>query len=77
MVIVDAVFLAFAEVLFPDRIKLCVNDDTVSIIILPYFLNSGRHVVEDIPDADILIAPIFGASHLMMNIIISSADTAK
>ena len=86
--IVNVAFLELAEVLIPDGIKLCVNDGATSIIVLPYFLNSGRHVVEDIPnivssaaaqypDIDIIIAPHLGVSHLMMDLIIASADTAK
>jgi len=86
--IVNAAFLELAEVLIPDGIKQCVNDGATSIIVLPYFLNSGRHVVEDIPnivsstaaqhpDIDIKIAPHLGASNLMMDFLIASADTAR
>lgn len=86
--IVNAAFLELAEVLIPDGIKQCVNDGATSIIVLPYFLNSGRHVVEDIPnivsntadqhpDIVIKIAPHLGASDLMMDLLIASADTAE
>ena len=86
--IVNAAFLELAEVLIPDGIKQCVNDGATSIIVLPYFLNSGRHVVEDIPnivsntadqhpDIVIKIAPHLGASDLMMELLIASADTAE
>jgi len=86
--IVNAAFLELAEVLIPDGIKQCVNDGATSIIVLPYFLNSGRHVVEDIPnivsstaaqypDIEIKIAPHLGASNLMMDLLIASADAGK
>jgi len=86
--IVNAAFLELAEVLIPDGIKQCVNDGATSIIVLPYFSNSGRHVVEDIPnivsntadqhpDIVIKIAPHLGASDLMMDLLIASADTAE
>ena len=86
--IVNAAFLELAKVLIPDGIKQCVNDGATSIIILPYFLNSGRHVVEDIPnivssvadqypDINITIAPHLGASSLMMDLLIASADAAR
>ena len=86
--IVNAAFLEFAEVLIPDGIKKCVNEGASSIIVLPYFLNSGSHVVKDIPDIvnetigqypeiKISIAPHLGASSLMIDLLISSADTAK
>lgn len=86
--IVHAGFLELAEPLIPDGIKLCVDDGATSIIVLPYFLNSGRHVIEDIPNivndtrqeypkVEITIAPHLGASHLMMDLLISSANSVK
>ena len=86
--IVNAAFLEVAEVLIPDGIKQCVTEGATSIIVLPYFLNSGRHVVEDIPNiinecigqyphTNISLAPHLGASPLIMDLLISSADTAK
>ena len=86
--IVNAAFLELAEVLIPDGIKQCVDEGASSIIVLPYFLNSGRHVVEDIPnivndckvnypDTIISIASHLGASSLMMDLLIDSAEKAK
>lgn len=85
--IIHAAFLELAETLIPDGIKQCVDDGANEIIVLPYFLNSGRHVVEDIPeivnqtkqyypDVEIKIAPHLGASELMMDLLISSANAA-
>jgi sirohydrochlorin ferrochelatase len=84
--IVHAGFLELADVLIPDGIKKCVDDGASSIIVLPYFLNSGRHVVEDVPgivdetrpkyqQIDIRVAPHLGASELMMDLLISSANS--
>ena len=86
--IVHAGFLELAEVLIPDGIKKCVEDGATEIIVLPYFLNSGRHVVEDIPnivndtrpkfpEVDIKLAQHLGASDLMMDLLISSANSAR
>ena len=86
--IVNAAFLELAEVLIPDGIKQCVDEGASSIIVLPYFLNSGRHVVEDIPnivndckvnypDTIISIASHLGASSLMIDLLMASAETAK
>ena len=83
--IVNPAFLELAEVLIPDGIKQCVNDGATSIIVLPYFLNSGRHVVEDIPeivnaekesypDVSIKISSHLGASEMMMDVLISTAN---
>lgn len=86
--IIHAGFLELAETLIPDGIKNCVNDGATSIVVLPYFLNSGRHVVEDIPeiveetradypDVDIKIAQHLGASDLMMDLLITSANATN
>lgn len=82
--IVHAGFLELADVLIPDGLKKCADDGASSIIVLPYFLNSGRHVIEDVPGIvedtrpqyphiKIKIAPHVGASELMMDLLISSA----
>ena len=86
--IVNAAFLELADVLIPDGIKQCVSEGATSITVLPYFLNSGRHVVEDIPniindcitlypDTNITLAPHLGASPLMMDLLTASADTPQ
>lgn len=86
--IIHAGFLELAETLIPDGIKKCADDGASSIIVLPYFLNSGRHVVEDIPnivelsrpdypDINIKVAQHLGASELMMDLLISSANSTR
>jgi len=86
--IIHAGFLELAETLIPDGIKQCIDDGATSIIVLPYFLNSGRHVVEDIPtivnetqphypDVDIKIAPHLGDSPLMLELLVTSANTIQ
>ena len=84
--IINAAFLELSAPLIPDGIKLCVDDGATSIVVLPYFLNSGRHVIEDIPsminetralypDIEINVAPHIGASLLIMDLLIASANT--
>lgn len=86
--IIHAGFLELAETLIPDGIRKCVDDGATSIVVLPYFLNSGRHVIEDIPeivdetktsypDTDIKVASHLGASELMMDLLISTANSAS
>ena len=86
--IIHAGFLELAETLIPEGIKKCVDDGATSIVVLPYFLNSGRHVIEDIPnivnntkslypDVEIKIAAHLGASEMMIDLLINSANTAK
>ena len=83
--IIHAGFLELSDVLIPDGIKKCIDDGATEVIVLPYFLNSGRHVVEDIPNIvnetisqhpgiDIKIAQHLGASELMMDLLITSAN---
>lgn len=85
--IIHAAFLELAEPLIPDGIKKCIDEGATSVIVLPYFLNSGRHVVEDIPGivddtkphypgVDIKIAPHLGASDLMMDLLKTTANSA-
>tara|TARA_R110001583_G_scaffold130834_1_gene282550 strand:+ start:45984 stop:46352 length:369 start_codon:yes stop_codon:yes gene_type:complete len=86
--IIHAGFLELAEPLIPDGIKKCIDNGATSIVVLPYFLNSGRHVIEDIPNIvndakkaypmiDIKIASHLGASHLMMELLITSANATE
>jgi len=86
--IIHAGFLEFAEPLIPDGIKKCIDDGASSIIVLPYFLNSGHHVIEDIPnivndtkarypDIEIKIATHLGASPLMGDLLITAANATK
>lgn len=86
--IIKSAFLELADILIPDGIERCIADGATSITVLPYFLNSGRHVIEDIPniicmckvqhpDVDISLAPHLGASHVMVDLLISSAVNAR
>ncbi|MCW8986580.1 MAG: CbiX/SirB N-terminal domain-containing protein [Gammaproteobacteria bacterium] len=86
--IIHAAFLELADPLIPDGIKMCVDDGASSVTVLPYFLNSGRHVIEDIPnivndtkqnypDINIKISSHLGASALMMDLLISTAHSAE
>ena len=86
--IIHAGFLEFALPLIPDAIKKCADDGATSIIVLPYFLNSGRHVIEDIPtivndtendypNVEIKIAPHLGNSSLMIDLLITTANATK
>lgn len=86
--IIHAAFLELAHPLIPEGIKKCVDEGATSIVVLPYFLNSGRHVIDDIPnlvkatktnypDIEIKIAAHLGASQMMMTLLINSANSCK
>jgi len=80
----DIVRTAFLEISSPsiqEGINLCVQAGATSIMVLPYFLNSGRHVTNDIPQiiknarenypgVTIEITPHLGASDLMSQLLI-------
>ncbi|MCW9024595.1 MAG: CbiX/SirB N-terminal domain-containing protein [Gammaproteobacteria bacterium] len=85
--IIHAGFLELADPLIPAGIQQCIQDGATSITVLPYFLNSGRHVVEDIPDIvsnsqkaypdiDIRISSHLGASDVMIDLIIGLASSS-
>ncbi len=46
---VKAAFLELAEPSIPDGIQQCIDEGAKEVIVFPYFLSAGRHVVEDIP----------------------------
>ena len=86
--IVHTGFLELASPSMPDGIERCINDGASRITVLPYFLNSGRHVVDDVPEivdaasqrhpsVDIVVAPHLGASPLMVELLIESAQSVS
>ncbi len=82
--IVDCAFLELAEPSIPDGIQQCIQQGANEVIVLPYFLSAGRHVVEDIPnevaqaqqqnpDVCIHIAPYLGSIDAMARIMATIA----
>jgi sirohydrochlorin ferrochelatase len=53
---VAAAFLEIAEPSIPDGLERCVQLGASEVVIFPYFLAAGRHVVDDIPDEAAKIA---------------------
>jgi len=82
--IIEAAFLELADTLIPDGIENCARRGATEIIVLPYFLNSGKHVTRDIPevitaikpqypDINILLTQHIGASPVMLELILETA----
>ena len=46
--IVEACFLEIAEPSITQGIEICVQKGASEVLIMPYFLAAGRHVIEDI-----------------------------
>ena len=52
---VATAFLELAEPSIPDGLEACIQRGASEVLVFPYFLAAGRHVVEDIPAE---IAPV-------------------
>lgn len=83
--LVKAAFLELAEPSIPEGIEACAKAGATKVTVLPYFLNSGRHVTEDIPhevaeakkqvpNIEIKVVPHIGASDSMIDLLIHSAS---
>jgi sirohydrochlorin ferrochelatase len=79
--IIHAAFLDMAQPTIPEGIDACVREGASSITLLPYFLNSGRHVIRDIPAivaqtmqrhpcVSLRIGPHLGESGLMKELLV-------
>ncbi len=84
--IVEAAFLEIADKLIPDGIEQCAKAGATEITVLPYFLNSGKHVTQDIPEVIIAIKPQYpditieltshiGASSIMADLVLQTAHS--
>ena len=82
---VSAAFLEIAEPSIPQGLEACIQRGATEVIVFPYFLAAGRHVVEDIPaeiapvvnrypDITVQIAPHLGFSTRLPDIILEIAD---
>ncbi len=79
---VRAAFLELAEPLIPQGIEQCIAEGAEEVVVLPYFLSAGRHVVEDIPaeaakaevgTARVRIAPYLGSAEGLEGVLLSLA----
>lgn len=80
---VHAAFLELAEPLIPEGVQCCLDNGMEEVVVLPYFLSAGRHVVEDIPaevakvdnsiGAEVRIAPYLGAASGLTAILLEQA----
>lgn len=84
---VRAGFLECKDPTIPDAIDQCVADGAASIICVPYFLHTGNHVCEDLPDllvaararhpgVEFLLAPFIGRSSRLTELLARRASEA-
>jgi sirohydrochlorin ferrochelatase len=82
--LITPAFLELAAPLIPAGIQHCVEQGASSVVVLPYFLNSGKHVTEDIPailnsvktqypDIKIELREHIGASEIMPDLVMQTA----
>ena len=82
---IECAFLELAEPSIPDGIQNCIDSGAEEVIVLPYFLAAGTHVVNDIPeliqekqqehpDVSIRQAGHVGALPGMIDLMLKAAD---
>jgi len=82
--LVTAAFLEIADTLIPDGIEQCAKAGATEIVVMPFFLNSGKHVTQDIPEVITTITPQYpdisiqltshiGASSIMADLVLQTA----
>lgn len=81
---VACAFLELAEPSIPDGLRAAIAAGADQVVVLPYFLSAGRHVVTDIPaevavvqaeypDVSIRVAPYLGAAGGVVKILLQQA----
>jgi sirohydrochlorin ferrochelatase len=81
---VACAFLELAEPSIPDGLRAAIAAGADEVVVLPYFLSAGRHVVTDIPaevavvqaeypDVSIRVAPYLGAADGVVQILLQQA----
>ncbi|MCX4191290.1 sirohydrochlorin chelatase [Methylophaga sp. OBS1] len=84
--LVEAAFLELADPSIPDGVAHCISEGANEVIVFPYFLNSGRHVTEDIPgildevrtrhpSVCIVLSQHIGASPAMPELVLQTATS--
>jgi sirohydrochlorin ferrochelatase len=78
---VSCAFLELAEPSIPDGLRAAIAAGARDVVVMPYFLSAGRHVVTDIPgevdivrteypDINITLAPYLGAAPELASLIL-------
>lgn len=82
---VKPAFLELAEPSIPNAIREAISGGATEVVVLPYFLSAGRHVVKDIPaeveivraehpGITITIAPYFGEAEEIPYILLAQVQ---
>lgn len=79
--IVETAYLEIAEPTIPQGGEACVQQNATRVLMLPYFLSAGSHVVDDLerhrgelakrfPDVEWVLCPPLGLHPLMTQIVL-------
>ncbi len=85
---VSCAFLELAEPSIPEGLRLHIEKGVTEIVVLPYFLSAGRHVIQDIPNeiaiierqyptVKITLAPYLGAAKDITELLLTQAIIAS
>ncbi|MGB5540367.1 MAG: CbiX/SirB N-terminal domain-containing protein [Gammaproteobacteria bacterium] len=83
--VVSCAFLELAEPSIPDGLREAITAGAREVVVVPYFLSAGRHVVKDIPgevevvraeypDITITLAPYLGAAPELADLLLKQAQ---
>jgi sirohydrochlorin ferrochelatase len=83
---VSCAFLELAEPSIPDGLRAAIAAGASEVVVMPYFLSAGRHVVRDIPaevdivraeypDTTITLAPYLGAAPELAGLMLRHVQT--
>lgn len=86
--IVECAFLELADPSIPLGVSACVQQGATCVVVLPYFLSVGRHVIVDIPaelekaqklhpQVEIKITPYLGSAIEIGDILMSLSKQAS
>jgi len=86
--LIECAFLDVVEPTIPQGAKRCVERGAKRVLIFPYFLSAGRHVVDDLndfkkqfattwPDVTFQICPHLGLHPLMVQIVFERLQEAE
>ncbi len=78
-------FLELADPSIPDGLRQAISKGASVVVVLPYFLSAGRHVVRDIPaeiervqkeypSIDIHLAPYLGAAEGVVGLLMEQVS---
>ena len=86
--VVEHAFLQYVPPSLQDVLARCIDRNVDRIVIVPFFLQAGAHVMTDIPElvegarkqypsVDIIVTGYVGAHPLMTRIVIDLIDSSK